>query len=246
MKLSTCVPAALLLVIFSSFLFNTVSGQTSLGLLKGKVVDRDGRPIAGASISLTKLGSGFASITQSVADGSYRFASLEPGLYSVLVVREGFAATDVPEVAIEAGVNEPIDFELIIPVAPEIFVGRTLARMDKDSNLAYGSPYNSSLLVTVTDSKGDGVANASVLVQCPSANLKRKTSTDRTGRVIVGSLPPGNYSVRVSRFGFDSYRIPNVAVAGGQRSLNAELAPGEVSVWSITAFLTRRVVNVFQ
>src|SRR3989442_12804341 len=60
--------------------------------LRGTVVDSAGRPLAGTAVSLAELN---ATVTAG-ADGSFRFAGLPSGRYTLVVRRVGYAPAIEP------------------------------------------------------------------------------------------------------------------------------------------------------
>lgn len=78
-----------------------ITAQTpSTGALTGTVTDPSGSVIAGATVTLTDIGTGQARTATTDANGSYRFGLLAPGNYSVQFSATGFNTVTVPSVAI--------------------------------------------------------------------------------------------------------------------------------------------------
>lgn len=75
---------------------------------------------------------------------------------------------------------------------------------------------NGSMTGTVTDSSGDVVAAVQVNVTNQGTNLLRKTTTDGNGYYIVPQLPPGSYTISVSKQGFATVDRPNVQLQVNQ------------------------------
>ena len=65
------------------------------GNVQGSVQDSSGAAVPGADMTLTKLDTNVVHTTKSEEDGSYRFVSLAPGRYQVLVKASGFAPATV-------------------------------------------------------------------------------------------------------------------------------------------------------
>jgi len=80
------VIAAFALMIFSPALL----AQTSAGAISGSVLDPQGRPIAGAAVTVTNIETGVVQVRQSSSAGSYRVDALNPGKYSVSAAESGF------------------------------------------------------------------------------------------------------------------------------------------------------------
>lgn len=98
--------AALLLTGFGT----QVSAQTVTGTIFGKVVDAEGLPMPGATVSVSSpqlIGGAQSRITG--ADGDYRFPALPPGSYTIEVQMPGFAHYAQKAVALGAGASLGID-----------------------------------------------------------------------------------------------------------------------------------------
>src|SRR5688500_16270558 len=65
-------------------------GQASSGNLEGQVLDADGSPLPGATVTATNRATGVSRVETSDANGSYRFASLPAGAYDIQVELSGF------------------------------------------------------------------------------------------------------------------------------------------------------------
>src|SRR6267154_1531493 len=69
---------------------------------------------------------------------------------------------------------------------------------------------------TVTDSNGAVVPGANVEVKNLDTNLVRTLSTDDGGRFVALALPPGPYSVNVSKQGFGTLVLEKLELTVGQ------------------------------
>ena len=72
-----------------------------LGILSGRVLDPDGRPVAEAKIVLTSADSLFRDETKSAADGSFALNGIPPGEYDLLIDRPGFTPSSQKGVIFE-------------------------------------------------------------------------------------------------------------------------------------------------
>src|SRR5271156_4330258 len=70
--------------------------------------------------------------------------------------------------------------------------------------------------VSVKDSKGNTVTNATVTVRDVAKGLERAGSSDGQGGYSVRQLPPGNYSVTVDVSGFTKSEASGVVITVGQ------------------------------
>jgi hypothetical protein len=69
---------------------------------------------------------------------------------------------------------------------------------------------------TVTDSNGAVVPGANVEIKNLDTNLSRTLTTDEGGRFVALALPPGNYSLTVSKQGFATGVLEKTALTVGQ------------------------------
>src|ERR1019366_400806 len=84
--------APVLLLLIGSFT-GSAHAQSTRGELAGSVSDSTGAVISGASISATNEATGGKNETKSTSAGSYRFAGLPIGPYTVTATAPGFSTT---------------------------------------------------------------------------------------------------------------------------------------------------------
>lgn len=78
----------------------------------GRVVDPNGAPVAGATVTATLAATGVARTVVTDEDGRYRLIELPPGNYSLKVTMQGFAVQEKTNLATIAGQNVQLDFSL--------------------------------------------------------------------------------------------------------------------------------------
>jgi hypothetical protein len=76
-----------------------------------------------------------------------------------------------------------------------------------------------SLTGAVTDRTGAVIAGATVSVINPVTGQARKVSTDSQGRYVFENLPPGNYNLKTSSRGFESYAHSGIAIISNQTTV---------------------------
>ncbi len=110
------------------------SAANQTGAIKGRVVDKQGKPVAGAYLyvsSPTTLG-----ITNSITSKTGRFnvTGLTPGRFKVLVEMPGFKTVSVENVAVNAGATATLDLKLEpSELEDEVIGGRPGPTLDRDS-----------------------------------------------------------------------------------------------------------------
>jgi len=78
-----------------------------------------------------------------------------------------------------------------------------------------------SIKGTVTDASGAAVAGAKMTIRNSSLGIERTTETNDSGDYEVPALPPGTYSVEVSKDGFQKQKANSVVIAVSQNALQS-------------------------
>lgn len=104
----------LLLVLFLVASAGLLSAQISTGDILGTIKDSTGAAIPGAAIRLENTGTHVTKETTSDEVGSYTFTQLQPGIYSLTVVAQGFKTFSNPSLALVAGDRARVDASLAI------------------------------------------------------------------------------------------------------------------------------------
>jgi hypothetical protein len=91
--------------------------------------------------------------------------------------------------------------------------GNALAQMER-----------SALSGTVTDQQGNLVPEAKIVATEINTGLQREAASTSKGDYVLVDLPPGIFSVQISKTGFATFRAEQVVqVVGQTRTLNARL-----------------------
>ena len=89
---------------------------------------------------------------------------------------------------------------------------------------------SASLSGSVRDASGLSAPGAAVTLMDLNRGLSRETSSNESGIFVFPSIPPGMYSLRVAKQGFETEEIRQLPLAVGQAaSLDISLKVGEVS-----------------
>src|SRR5581483_7046632 len=99
--------SAVLILAFSSLIF----AQSYRGFIRGTVVDPSGIVIAGAKVSVKNTATGIARETHTTVDGSYVFAELPAGTYTVLAEAAGLSPV-AQNVLVNVGLDSIANFDL--------------------------------------------------------------------------------------------------------------------------------------
>jgi tetratricopeptide (TPR) repeat protein len=101
----------ILLLLFAAMLF-AVPGFAQTGNIEGTVLDTDGKPLVGATISIDRQGITQHFEVKTDRNGKYLHAGLPTGNYKVSVMKDGKAATVNPNVRVTFGGSTKTDFDL--------------------------------------------------------------------------------------------------------------------------------------
>jgi len=204
------------------------AGSTDLGTVilapgapvEGYVVDREGHPIAGASVQATESDAGFAvgeegsspaAITR--ADGFFRIEDRRPGETIDLVAsRTGYAPAALPGVAVPA--EEPVRIVLQAASAVE---GRT---MDPD-----GQPLSNVMVFVIP-------ADPASVAALGSAGLSQTgpATSKADGSFRIENIAPGTIELHAMTLGRPQALLKNLEVQPGKDLTGVEIvvAPGAV------------------
>ena len=100
--------------VLSVGLIRASSAQTTNGLVTGTVSDPTGAVVAGATITVTDLGTNLTRSAKTDERGYYVIPQLPPAVYRVVVTKEGFASSERPSLQLHVNEQATIDTRLTI------------------------------------------------------------------------------------------------------------------------------------
>ncbi|MEA2601704.1 MAG: hypothetical protein QOF89_2696 [Acidobacteriota bacterium] len=106
--------AIVLALVAALALAPAVQAQATGATLIGKVQDKSGKPLPGATITATQPDTGFTRTIVSESDGTFRLPSVPVGVYTVVVELNGFATVTVQTVRL----NVSSQRELTVDMSP--------------------------------------------------------------------------------------------------------------------------------
>ena len=110
------------------------------GSILGRIVDPDGLPLPGATVTVTQSATGFTRTTVTADTGAYSVPNLEPGTYNVSVEMPGFAELRRTDLLLTAGLNVTMDFKMqVAGVNEQVVVTGESPLVEKTSNQIGGS-----------------------------------------------------------------------------------------------------------
>jgi hypothetical protein len=92
-----------------------VVAQVPTGAINGTVVDAQSLPVQDAAVTLTNQGTNYAYKAVTSSNGAYQFRSIDNGLYTVSVSKDGFKSGVVENIKLDASTEytvAPITLEV--------------------------------------------------------------------------------------------------------------------------------------
>src|SRR5438445_3226937 len=97
-----------------------VWSQTVQGVITGTIMDPTGAAVPNVTVTITNVGTNISQATTTGSDGSYRFALVPPGTYTVDVKATNFATVRASGVVVEASQVVPFSVKLELAKASQI------------------------------------------------------------------------------------------------------------------------------
>jgi hypothetical protein len=94
--------------------------QSVQGVLTGTITDPTGAVVPNATVTITNVGTNASQTVTTGGDGSYRFALVPPGAYTVMVKAANFAEVRTSGIVVEASQTVPFNVKLQLAKASEI------------------------------------------------------------------------------------------------------------------------------
>ncbi len=198
-----------MLRVFSAlFLSLILTSSAFAAQLDGRVVDRSGAVLAGATILLTNVATGEGAEAATSADGRYRFPNLAVGIYRVVASFSGFSDVSRTIVVADASQQLTADFELDLgSIRSEVTVAAD--RGARDTQLV---PLRADTIGADSIYELAPVSTGDALLAAP-------------GVTAVGSGP---FQIRPRLRGLDSTRV--LVLVDGERLNNARTATDRAGV----------------
>src|ERR1700728_6716 len=142
-------------IVFSLFLClallvactSPVWAQSSTGSLTGTVTDPSGGVVSGATVTATNVGTGQSRTTTTDSSGSYKFALLPPGYYSVSFSASGFKTSEVPSISVNVTETPVLDQRLVVGAQAEQVTVESTAETIQTQNATNGGVVGSQEVV---------------------------------------------------------------------------------------------------
>jgi outer membrane receptor protein involved in Fe transport len=156
------------------------------GSILGKVVDPDGLPLPGASVTVTQAATGFTRTTVTAENGAYSIPNLEPGTYNVTVEMSGFASVTRADLLLSAGLNVTVDLKMqVAGVNEKVTVTGESPLVETTSNQIGGSLSRQEI-----EDVPSNFRNFTALTQLiPGITPNPAASTFEGGQVVANGTP---------------------------------------------------------
>ncbi|MEO8596030.1 MAG: carboxypeptidase-like regulatory domain-containing protein [Candidatus Solibacter sp.] len=237
---------------------STLDAQTTLGVgsLRGTIVDGSDRPVPGARVTLTEPSKGLIRNSESGADGSFLFASVLAGAYSVRLEMAGFITRQIEGLKIDIGQEASVNVRLELgEVRTSVTVRAPGATQLSAQSSANGTVVD-SIRVRELPLNGRNFLDLALLSggtnEVSGASDIFTTNVGPPGRLVVlpGTFPyAGSYSlngfnIRGSRDG-ELALSPSIAAIDQFKVQEGFLAPEEGTGSAVVNIVTKSGSNQF-
>ena len=144
------LPTMLMLLALSCLTIVAQSGPT--GSLTGTVVDQNGAPVPGVTVTTTKPATGEHRSALTNSDGIYTLPALPTGSYQVSFRGDGFKTASIDRVSIEAAVPITLNITMEVGYVEEVVTVSTEAQVLQTTSAAVTRQLNSTELIQVPSS----------------------------------------------------------------------------------------------
>lgn len=186
----------------------SVFGQTGQGAIGGSVHDNTGAFIAGAEVDVVSQSTGVKEATTTNHDGLFQIQSLNPGVYTVTVQKEGFERTTERAVNVSGVGTTTLDIKLAIGTINEVvtvtadadLLNKTESNVTTTvdhaivENLPYPERSSLEAALLVPGIVGDPLQPGGISTENPNAYTSYVTPG---AGIVVGGAPPGTSSIVV-------------------------------------------------
>ena len=161
------------------------------GSISGSVSDDDAKPLASVSLQLKSVNGTVLATTVTDSNGTYVFAGVPPGNYSVVETNPDDYPKDISDYDT---VNDTVSDSFDSDTTVDNIVGVTLRPGEVDSGNDFADSNKGSITGTVTNEVGAPLANVTITLTYPDGK-NTTTITGSDGSYQFTGLPPGNYTL---------------------------------------------------
>jgi hypothetical protein len=149
-----------LLALFGLWLLTTPNNQLRAqsiiaGDVTGTVTDPTGAAIPSASVTLNNVSTTASQKTSTNADGTYRFAFVAPGTYTIEVSAKGFQSQQRPGLVVSAGQPTAVNLQLQVAGASQTVDVVEGASLVQTENADVATNFNTEMIENLPNPGGD-------------------------------------------------------------------------------------------
>jgi hypothetical protein len=193
-----------------------MSGQVAGGTIQGVVSDQSGAAVPGAQVTVTGKSIGVNRMVSSNSTGFYAAADLQPAVYTVTVVAQGFSSKGAENVTLAVGANVSVNFTLNVgspteqvevrETAPTVDLATSQIDEVVDSTTVRELPLNGrdwSQLITLQPGASE-VRNQSAIGSAGTSDVNRVLRGFGNQMAVSGTRPQQN-NYRLDGVSFNDY-----------------------------------------
>jgi hypothetical protein len=212
----------------------TWAQSTNTGTIAGSVADQSGAVVPDAAVTLTDKATGTARTTTTNAAGRYIFVDVNPGIYSIIIAKAGFATTKAENQQVTVGGNLKVDLSMQVGGANVVVevsatgteletmnatVGNTVTGIALESLPSLGRDVNSFVELqpgVSTDGAVAGTVNDQSYFSLDGGNNSNDMDgngsvyTPKQGQIALGD-PTGGVASQYSFYGAPTGTVPTPA-----------------------------------
>ena len=148
--MTRCRAFQALIVVLSFFAATTLSMAQATTSLNGRVTDRSGAVIAGASVKLTLQATAAVRENTTDSSGQYQFSQLAPGTYTLAVSAPGFGNSERTNLDLLVSQPATVNVSLqVAAVAEQVTVNESEAEMLNTTDATIGNAFDSHQVETL-------------------------------------------------------------------------------------------------
>src|SRR5947209_2635585 len=185
--------------------------QATTGALRGTVVDPDGGVVVGATVTAKNEGTGTVTQpTTTTGEGTFEFAGLLPGSYTVTVESQGFKRSSNTGVVVKAGIVNPLAVALEAGNVAETItvVANTEEVVQREQSQISTTVDTRRIEELPSNAAGSGLDTLALLAPGVIPNNSGGTNTNGTGLSVNGNR------ARANNFQIDGADNNDLDVAG--------------------------------
>jgi hypothetical protein len=212
-----------------------LQAQVRFGGVVGFVSDPSGQAIAGATVTLTNLGTNEARTAMTGAAGSYAFANVPPGRYEVAIEQTGFERFTAQNVQVQVDQTTRVDAALKLgSVSQSVEVTSSAITLQTDTS-SLGSVVSDQTIQNIPVS-GRNTNNLITLIPGVSAggSTYGTPAGDQAGGARTNSIAFGNYFIGGAFGNQSAFFVDGASVNGPANNVNGFIpAPDTVQEFRV-------------